>query len=258
MKNILFGVILILLPLVAYAQIDKSFNTLDREYVMKRLFDNAKFNSEKEILWQPNYSENFNNRVSDDNLCHTKMDTIMYYHADGYDQAVMIFTTAKYENGEKESCHVCAPTIGIATFKRSVNTNWEIEKFQKNFTTSGSTWGESDKFSLTKTGNEVYCLTSSSVVSYPEEVEGTIIYYSLESENLGSIFGFQNYYSNENNKENGYNSKTVVRYLPSKDEYYTIELIKKCSNSRQIDKRIYKYSSDKGRYIFIRKVLDKK
>jgi hypothetical protein len=257
MKNILLAITLIFFPFLLSAQVNLSFNVLDKEHVMKRLFDNAELNSNDEILWRPNYCEAINNQVSDDNYCHTKMDTIMYYHANDYDNAVVIFTTYKYENGEKQSCHVCAPTIGIATFARRLDTNWELNQFQKSFMISGS-YGERNKLFLTKIGNETYCLSCSGGYGNGGEFESYITYYSLrEFDKFNEIFSFQYYYSNEGAKENGYNSKTAIRFLQNKETYYTIELTTKFSNNSKIDKRIYNYSFENNRYIFIRKVLDK-
>ena len=158
MKNIFITLILASLSIIINAQVDKSFSTLEEKSVLKRLFDNAEFNSNGEILWKPNYSEAINNQVSDDNFCHTNIDTIMYYRENNYDNAIVIFTTYKYKNGEKESCHACSPTFGIATFERSINTNWELKQFEKNLMHSGI-YGEPDKLFLTKIGKEKFCLS---------------------------------------------------------------------------------------------------
>ncbi|MFZ4799922.1 MAG: hypothetical protein ACOYMA_20700 [Bacteroidia bacterium] len=258
MKNILLTTTLVLFPFLLTAQVNISFSILDKEQVMKRLFDNAEFNFNDEILWRPNYSEAINNQVSDDNYCHTKMDTIMYYHANDYDNAVVIFTTYKYENGEKQSCHVCAPTLGIATFARRLDTNWELKQFQKSFMVSGS-YGARNKLSLTKIGKETYSLTCSGGYGNGGYFESSITYYSLkEFDKFNEIFSFQDYYSNEGAKENGYNSTTTIRFLQNKETNYTIELTTKFSNNSKIDKRIYNYSFDNNRYIFIRKVNDKR
>ena len=256
MKTTLLSTILVFFTLLLNAQTDRSFASLDKESVLKRLFDNAEINSNDEILWTPNYSESINNQVSDDNYCHTKMDTIMYYHGNGYDNAVVIFTTYKYENGEKQSCHVCTPTIGIATFERSIDTDWELKQFQKSFITTGS-FGERDKLFLTRMGKDVYCLTISGGYGNQGYFESYVTYYSLqENDNFNKMFGFQDYISNEGAVENGYNSKTAIKFLPTKEMYYTIELTTKWSNKKQTNKLLYDYSFDTQRYEFIRKVLD--
>lgn len=256
MKNILLVTTLFFLPFLLYAQIDISFNILDKEHIMKRLFDNAEFNSNDEILWRPNYSEAINNQVSDDNYCHTKMDTIMYYHTNSVDNAVVVFTTNTYTNGEKESCHVCAPTIGLATFERSIDSNWELKQFQKSFMVSGS-FGKRDKLCLTKIGKETFCLSSSGGYGGQGTYESSITYYSLqESDKFNEIFSFQDYSSNEGAVENGYNSKTAIRFLLNKEMYYTIELVTKWSNKKQINKLLYNYSFETRRYEFTRKILD--
>ena len=256
MKTTLLSTILVFFTLLLNAQTDRFFASLDKESVVKRLFDNAEINSDGEILWTPNYSESINNQVSDDNYCHTKMDTIMYYHGNGYDNAVVIFTTYKYENGEKQSCHACAPTIGIAIFEKSSGTDWEIKQFQKSFITTGS-FGERDKLSLTRIGKDIYCLTISGGYGNQGYFESDVTYYSLqESDRFNKIFSFQNFSSNEGAVENGFNSKTSIKFLPSKKMYSTIELTTTWSNSKQTKKLLYNYSFENQRYEFTRKVLD--
>lgn len=257
MKNISFILILYFFPITIEAQINKSFSSLEKEFVVKRLFDNAEFNSKGEILWTPNYSEAINNQVSDDNYCHTIMDTIMYYSTSEYDNAVIVFATYYYENGVKSSCHACAPMIGVATFERKIDTNWQIKQFQKSLMYSGS-WGGMDKVALNKIGNNTYCLSLSGGYGNQGCFDNYTYYYSLKPEDeFRKLFFYYSYSSDEGAMEESQATikKTNIRLLPTTDQYYAIELSTKSNRSKQIEKAIYNYSYDEEHFILSKKQI---
>ena len=214
-------------------------------------------NSENEALWKPNFSEKINNLVSDDGFCHTILDTVMYYSVYEDHYALIVFSTFKYDNGLRESCHVCAPIIGLATFKRTLDTNWELNKFQKNFMFDGS-YGKRNKLDLIKLGDYRYCLTCSGGYGNNGSFESWVQYYSLEEDDdFNVVFSYSKYISDEAfyAGEKGSSQESSIKFIHTKNPYYTIVLNTKSSTTKQIINEIFNYSPRENRYVIEKKAI---
>lgn len=239
--------ILIVLSYTSIAQDEKLFRTLDRKTVLNRLFDGATFNTRNEALWKPNYSERMNISVSDDKLCHTVMDTVMYYSS--Y-KAVVIFATYTYEEGERMTCHACSPAIGLATFIKT-GSDWELEQFRKCFLRNFGAYGETGQFAVRKLGDKFYCLILDTGIDGNQGYfSGANTYYSLtDYDEFKEVFYYVYSDSNEGAMEEGegYTEETTASIIPDK-HYYTIELTTKRNNNVTAVKKKYVFSEDRREF----------
>lgn len=247
MKLITFLSFLLILSLASNAQDEKVFRSLDRKTVMNRLFDGVTFNNRNEALWKPNYYERMNIPVSDDKVCHTVMDTVIYYSSN---TAVVIFVTYAYEQGERMACHTCSPSIGLATFIKNRN-DWELEQFNKCFLSDFGAYGEKGQFAVQKLGDKFYCLKlDAGIYGNQGYSTGANTYYSLtDYDDFKEVFSYVYSDSNEGAMEEGkgYTEETSISILPGKP-YYTIELTTKRNNKSIASKKRYVFSEDKREF----------
>ena len=237
---------------ISLAQNERSFKTLDYKSVMSRLFERAKFDSNHEALWRPDFEYAMNMPVSNDGYCHTALDTTMYFAIGKAKYAVMIFATYEYLSEYRVSCHACLPTLGIAIFTKYKGQNWRITRFKKNFTEFGQ-WGKIDgAISLVKLGKEIYGLNIKSAIGGNQGyVSGYSTFY-----NLHYISGFQELFSyvyydssvSAKGDKEGLTIEKSIKLLPSDNEYYTIEMSTENSCSKEVKKNVYKYTYELGRY----------
>jgi len=238
---------LFFLSIASNAQNENLFRNLDQETVMNRLFDGVTFNDRNEALWKPDYSERINMPVSDDKLCHTVIDTVMYYSSD---KAVMVFATYAYEQGERMACHACAPVIGLATFIKN-GSNWELEQFRKCFLRNFGSYGEVGQFAIQKLGDNLYCLKlDTGIEGNHGYFAGACTYYSLtEYHEFKQVFSYVYFDSNQGSAEEGkqYVEETSILIIPGKP-YYSIELTTKRKNKSITGKKKYVFSEDKREF----------
>lgn len=247
MIKITFISFLLVLSLASIAQDEKVFRSLDRKTVMNRLFDGVTFNNRNEALWKPNYYERMNIPVSDDKVCHTIMDTVIYYSSN---TAVVIFVTYAYEQGERMECHACSPSIGLATFIKNRN-DWELEQFNKCFLSNFGAYGEKGQFAVQKLGDNFFCLRLDTGIDGSQGYfAGAYTYYSLtDYDQFKEVFSYVYSDSNEGAMEEGkgYTEETAISILPGKS-YYTIELTTKHNNKSTASKKRYVFSEDKREF----------
>ena len=239
--------LLLILSFASNAQDEKLFRTLDRKTVMNRLFDGVTFNNLNEALWKPNYSERMNLPVSDDKVCHTVMDTVIYYSSD---RAVILFATYAYDQGERMLCHACAPAIGLATFIKT-GSNWELEQFQKCFLRNFGSYGSTGQFAVQKLGEKFYCLRLDSGIDGNQGYfSGANTYYSLtDYDQFKEVFYYVYSDSNEGamDEGKGYTDETSISLIQGKP-YYSIELTTKRNNTSITGKKKYVFSEDKREF----------
>jgi len=250
--NLIVLINLLFFSSFALAQNSRSFTSLDQRTVLSRLFESTKFNSDKEVLWKPNYSESIMMRVSDDGYCHTTLDTIMYFSAMNNKYATIIFSTYQYSGGTRESCHACSPTLGIAIFVNTKGTNWVIAQFEKDFTRCGE-WGKNDAyFSIVKMGRDIFCLNIKTGIGGGQGYEsGSSSYFSLdEYSKFKNVFSYIYLDSSVGAKGDklGRVIEKSIKLLRTEDDHYTIELSSKNSHSKLMTKSKYKYSYGLGTY----------
>ena len=245
-KNILF-LCFLTISSALHSQTEKLFRTLDRKTVMNRLFDGVTFNERNEALWKPDFSERMNLPVSDDKLCHTVIDTVIYYSSD---KAVIVFATYAYEEGERMTCHACAPAIGLATFIKT-GSNWELVQFRKCFLRSFGSYGITGQFAVQKLGEKFYCLKLDTGIDGNQGYfTGTNTYYSLtDYDEFKEVFSYVYSDSNEGAMEEGkgYTDETAISLIPGKP-YYSIELTTKRNNKGISGKKKYIFSEDKREF----------
>ncbi|MBL7828367.1 MAG: hypothetical protein JNJ57_17175, partial [Saprospiraceae bacterium] len=134
------------------------FNLNDHEDLLIRLFDSDSLNDMKEVIWEPlSFSDLVTANISDDGLVHSAFDTILYFTSMSTNRAVAVFQTYHYVNGEINACPTCGAQVSAAVFEDAGDGRWQIIKFQKHFTTSG-TFGMNSEVGLTQFGDESWCL----------------------------------------------------------------------------------------------------
>jgi hypothetical protein len=190
--------------------------------------------------------------VSTDGYCHTALDTIMYFSVGGTKFATMIFATYEYLSESRDLCHACSPTLGIAIFTKYKGQNWRITGFKKNFTEFGQ-WGKIDgKISIINLGKDIYGLNIKSAIGGNQGyVSGYSTYYNLHYiSGFHELFSYVYYDSSVSARGDieGVTIEKSLKLLPSDNEYYTIEVSTKSSQSKLVKKSILKYTSELGRY----------
>lgn len=256
-KGLLVSVLLVMCcSSVSLAQTERSFSSLDFYTVMSRLFETDRFDSNKEALWKPNYSERIMMQVSDDGYCHTTVDTIMYFSSMNDKYATILFSTYDYIGGSRTSCHACSPTLGVAIFIKSKGENWKIAQFEKNLVQYGS-WGKKDgSFSIVKMGKEFYCLrVKSGIDGNQGYVSGSSSYYLLDEYSHFSRVFFYIYMDSSvgaKGRKLGETTEKSIRLLPSNDDYYTIEMTTKSSHLKLSEKSIFKYFPESQTYNLVK------
>ncbi|XZF14329.1 hypothetical protein ACTHGU_21315 [Chitinophagaceae bacterium MMS25-I14] len=253
------------------------FDSLDRTNLMKRLFDNPWFDSNDVALWKPNYYERMNFPVSNDGMCHTAVDTVMYFTDREKRQcAVVILATYNYQVNEFSNnkpeisdCHFCGVPIGIVLLAQHEDKKWHLYRFEKSFARLGyfgrfhTGRGDSGSTSLRKIGDSWTCL---SLVQGPGGnggyVEGSEMLYSIEEYQLGgfpaatlsNILTYSNYYSNVDAMDESRHDieikedTTTMHIVEHKGAYYDIDLVTRGLN-KKTSVAHYVYSDDAGVYM---------
>lgn len=164
MKKIILAIGLFYCSLFASAQNMNPQETIDlhdQMGLMSLLFDSKLFAPNGEVLWRPiNFSDGLSANFSDDGYLHTELDTMLYFTTYGISQAVAVFSTVHYENGELSDCHACGVQISVAIFDEAIGGKWNLGRFAKHFTTLGS-GGENGTVGLTQFGSNQWCLNLS-------------------------------------------------------------------------------------------------
>lgn len=156
----ILGVCACWMPFQLHAQTANAelFDLNDQEDMLIRLFDSDSLNDQNEVLWTPlTFGDQVMSNISDDDLIHTAFDTVLYFTTLGTNKAVAIFQTFHYINGEINACPTCGAQLSVAVFEDAGDGRWQILKFQKHFTTSG-TYGMNGEVGLTQFGDETWCL----------------------------------------------------------------------------------------------------
>jgi hypothetical protein len=101
-------------------------------------------------LWKPSKADS-TFPVSDDSYCHTKLDTILRYNIGSTNMAVIIFGTFEFKDGQPIIFHAAAPMMSVAMAKQTIEKEWVIENFKKDFGFHGS-WGGLPLMKIKKIG----------------------------------------------------------------------------------------------------------
>lgn len=177
--------------------------------VISELFE-AKHNDEtKEFIWKPNFAEKLEFGVSSDGYLYTKLDTLLIYGKDKNLGTIVTSTYVKDENGEKENCHACSPSLSLITFKLDeARENLELLYFKK-FVTKYGGWGEPAQVGFLQITDNDYCINVTSVW----QGQGiTIGYQNLYyfGENILNIDSHEDNFGATSNKNEQINYETVV------------------------------------------------
>ncbi|MCC7245518.1 MAG: hypothetical protein IT269_07560 [Saprospiraceae bacterium] len=152
-------------------------------------FDSRQFAPTGHVLWQPaNFEENISMDRSADGWVHTRIDTILYYSTFGIKRAVVVFETLEFDaENHVLDCHACDAKLSVAVFTASEGGRWQVDRFQKHFTSLGSD-GQNGELDLTRFGPETWCLTMR-MDWYSQGVYGEYVsFYDLD--NLQKVFNF--------------------------------------------------------------------
>jgi hypothetical protein len=131
---------------------------LDAKMLLQNFYRPVRFNGEI-ALWEPRAEDLVGYKVSDDSMMHTCLDTIIAVPSKNL-LLLALFRTDSYYKGEVQSCHVCAPDLGIATLEK-IGGGYKVLNFKRDFTANGST-GERGDINLEKFGEDYFLLKFSS------------------------------------------------------------------------------------------------
>lgn len=243
------------------------FPDLNDTTLLGRLFDQPLFDSVGMALWQPNYYERMSFRVSYDGLCHTSVDTIMYFTDREKRQcACVILATHNVRKGnvldstivEIGDCHFCGVTLGIVLLAQQPDKAWQLYRFEKAFTTLGyfGTYrtGRQDagSIALKQIGDPWTCLSlKQGVGGNGGESTGSERLYAIEqfvlsgfpANTLSSIFGYDFFH-----REPIYGDSTVLdtsvqrtemHLVPKPGAYFDIELAIDSNGHRWKERYVY-------------------
>ena len=231
------------------------FKNIDSLNSLSILFDNSTVKG-NQILWPMGYQDiyDFTNDLSNDSLCHTKVDTIIKLD----NKYFVIFRTDQYEKDIKADCHVCCPDIGIATFEKN-QTGFRLLNFKKHVFQIGG-FGEYGTIYIDTLCSQVLKVSSGwtgtgAIINYDN-------YYDINDYSF--IYGLTTFNSNGgdyNNNEANY-EETRKNIFNKTDSSFTIEtiIIKNDSlNKKRIDKyfEIVTLYNDNGAIDIKTKRLDK-
>ena len=141
MTKIILPAVFALCAIPSHAQValSKTFDLEDPNDLLIRLFDADSITAYGEALWEPlTFADELSANVSDDDWMHTRLDTLLFFNAYNVERAVAVFETLHYERGEVIDCQSCGAQISVAIFEKTATGKWDIERFQKQFTTQGT------------------------------------------------------------------------------------------------------------------------
>lgn len=156
-KKLTFIILLHCISTLAQKSMIVNKNDFDKTVIVSKLFE-AKYNKEtKEFVWKPNYAEKLEFGVSNDGNLYTIIDTLLIYGKNKNIGTIVTSTYVKDENGKKELCHACAPSLSLITFELDESReNLELSYFKK-FVTNYGSFAEPAKISVLQITEEDYC-----------------------------------------------------------------------------------------------------
>jgi hypothetical protein len=197
-------------------------------------------------------------------MCYTNIDTIMKYHSNRNEYALIVFATYNYVDSDfvQQDCHACAPDIGIAIFEKQENGSWSFERMKKHLTRWGS-WGDAGDMNLRKIGEDTYALDFSSGYGGQGVWEETTIFYELQY--FQEIFSCQTHEDNSGTGDKPamqYDWDKKIEFVPGRKEsgYYDLIVTKSGRGHKVLDdydspvirfsgKELYKYDNVASKYV---------
>jgi hypothetical protein len=246
-----------------------SFATLENKEILRRLFDNPKFDSLGMAIWKGNYSDltSLSIPLSYDGNFHTSLDTILYFtDAKSRNCAVGIFSTYNFQHDPFDSlkigptgCHFCGVPIGAALFHETEKKRWEIYDFKKEITQLGYfgvyKTGRQDagKIQLQEIGDHWNSLSiTEGLGGNGGYLEGGQRLFSVDEYKLdGSPNStlkpiLANYY---NMKETFLSKKILPEIKPIKRQGSYYDLIVRTIDDDTVKTKTYKYSTECEQYL---------
>jgi hypothetical protein len=116
--------------------------------VLIHLLKDAILDSFGNAVWNPMGDEKNEFPISDDNKCHTSLDTILYFTGtDSIKNAVIILRTYQFDHQHiKYGNHYEGSPVGVALFKQNNEKKWELFKISKKITSLGYYVGAEPKY----------------------------------------------------------------------------------------------------------------
>jgi hypothetical protein len=122
-------------------------DTLDKSSILYALF---KPEIKEWCLWKPTKADSVF-PVSDDGLCHTRVDSIYKFKQDTAEMALLLLGTYACVNGEPEFMQMSAPLVSAVVVKRDSERKWIIDSYKKAMGFFGS-FGEKPQGTIQKLG----------------------------------------------------------------------------------------------------------
>lgn len=244
-----------------------TFQSLEKEHLFNVLFDHPVLDSAGNALWRPNFAERLSIPIGFDGWVHTALDTLIYFEGKGGEEcAAVIFAHYRMQmsSGKMEiaGSHFEGVPLGMALFKASSTTQWELYGFSKHFANLGymGTYrtGREDagKISLKVIGDRWTCLSLKQGIGGSTGVfSGSESLYAIEERQLGTqkeeinfmmeekghlfqkILSYPYFYSQA--LPEPFEQKTTMQLIPRENDYFTIELISSANGKLSSEKYIY-------------------
>ena len=174
-----------------YGQEEIYLSSLKEKELLSTLYGTTSYSPTTGGKWKPDTEARVNIQVSDDGFCYTEIDTIVYwntvYGETSLRQAVVIFATNTYLDGERAECHACAPDLGIAVLQKEEG-GWLLQKFHKKLIRMGE-YGVGGDIAVVKLSSENAALVLSTSYTNQGFTIAPSFWYDLTSwDNVSEIF----------------------------------------------------------------------
>jgi hypothetical protein len=234
---------------IVRADIDTSINyyeNLDSNYtlfnskkaILSKIFDGEYDSTECKIIWNASKLQKI--KLSDDGLCHTNIDDILYFQKGKNKFAVVILRTVEYFGGIVNSCAGCSPNIGIALFQQS-NLDWALIKSNPNICDLGQ-GGEVPEKTIVQIGkNDLALSLSGSELAGGAPIAREYEYlYFLDENKFGDLVFNYNKAKLLNIKSNLVQESQMEFIKSDKKRYYDIKIISKQYDYNKEPKKLIK------------------
>lgn len=214
-----------------------------KKAILSKIFDGKYDSSECKIIW--NLGKLKQIKLSDDGLCHTNIDDILYFQKGENKFAVVILRTVEYFGGIANSCAGCSPNIGIALFQQS-NLDWALIKSNPNICELGQ-GGEVPEKTIVQIGKNDFALSlvgSELAGGAPIGTEYEYLYFLDENKFGDLVFNYNK--AILLNIESVIVQESQIEFIKSDNKrYYDIKIVSKQYDYDKEPKKLIKLLPEK-------------
>ncbi|MCB9231375.1 MAG: hypothetical protein H6581_06925 [Bacteroidia bacterium] len=173
--------------------------------------------------------EEFSEKMDEEGNLYTKATANFPFSTVEGKKVMLVTATAGRMGDGWESCHACAPILGLVQFGE-IGGDWFVEALQKNLGTVGA-WGELPPSEFVKIGPESYAVLFNYGYTSQGFTEGGIRLLGLSGDKFGLLidrptqYSNDGYYFEDNHPELAYAFDTKFEFVPGKNkEHFDLKL----------------------------------